>query len=318
MTRGKAAAVLAAFAASFVVVLATPWCTRDRVQEPAVFVDAVRAATAAGLVKAGDVVLVHPPWRDDVVAALRAAAARSTGVLPERARATTAFAPRHGEPLPPLVVVTDDGLPLPRSLRRRVDDEQALRHGQVQVFRVEDARGDGGADARDLALALSDAHVEVRPPGGAAPVVCAWNALQQRHSCPGLPEWMYVGVQELPVGGARTRCVWAHPIGGGVVSVRWPRPLLLDELRLELALTDGAADNARASAVDAELLVDDSSLAHLTKSPGRRGFSSVLVPVGPAARSAAALELRITTANDGQRHTCFRLTTTASSSEEAR
>lgn len=314
MTRGPSLAVLTAFAASFLVVLLTPWCTRDRVQDPTAFVDAVRAAGAAGLVQAGDVVLVHPPWRDDVVKALRAAS-----VLPAGARATTAVAPRGGEPLPPLVVVTDGGLPLPRALRALLAPAagvRSLRHGPVEVLRLEAAAAAEGDDVtHDLAAALPEARVEIRPPG-AAPVSCRWDAHQRRHACPGLPQWMYVGVQELPVAGARTQCVWAHPISGGAVSIRWARPLLKDELRLELALTDGAADNRAGAPVQAEILLDDASLARVTTIPGRRGFTSSVVPIDAPARAAHTLELLLTTPDDGQRHTCFRLTTMSTAGEK--
>lgn len=127
MTRARAAAVLAAFALSLVVVVATPWCTRDRTS-PGDYAAAVR--DNLDLIRPGDIVLVHPPWRDDVVDAMR------TVVTPTRASVTTAFAPKHGEAWPSLVVIAEHAQPLPAPLAARVDGSTVRRAGDIDVFRV--------------------------------------------------------------------------------------------------------------------------------------------------------------------------------------
>jgi hypothetical protein len=309
----RAAAVLLAFAASFLVVFAAPRCTRDRVTDEAVWLEAMARARDAGMITRGDVVLIHPPWREDVVAAAGAA-----GVLPPGARATAALAPRHGEPLPPLVLVMDAGLPLPRALRRRIDATRRTASGGVEIVRLradDGADGDGEGDGSiDLASSLSQARVEVRLPGR-EPVPCRFSPIAQRHLCEGLPEWMFVGEQEHQVGGRRERCVWAHPVTGGEVAVRWERPTLLSGLSLSLALTDAAADNRAGAAVKAELRLGGRPIGEVTREPGRRGFAHKTFAVGSeAAPAEGALELVLSTPDDGQRHTCFRLTTFSSTS----
>ncbi|MBI1948271.1 MAG: hypothetical protein HYS27_21465 [Deltaproteobacteria bacterium] len=300
MSRGRAALVLAAFVASLAWVALTPWCTRDRASADD-FVAAARAAAIAEI-PPGSLVLVHPPWRDDAVAAVRAA-----GVVADPAAVTSAFAPRHGEPWPPLVVLADaDASPLPRALRARLEDER--RVGSVAVARTAPGvpLGAGDAGTRDLSDGLAAAEVEVVR--GAAVTRCSWSPVERRHRCPGMPEWVHVGVEELPVNGRAQRCTWAHPITDATLVVRFPAVPLQGALTLELALTDGAADNAALAPVRAALLVDGAPALELLQRPGRRGFTR-----GTAAAGArdAQVELRLTTPNDGQRHTCFRLTTGA-------
>ena len=83
----RAAFVVFAFALSLVAVVITPWCTRDRVHEPSMWVEAVRncaaeaSAPGCAMLARGDVVLVHPPWREDVARALRASGAVPAGAL---------------------------------------------------------------------------------------------------------------------------------------------------------------------------------------------------------------------------------------------
>ena len=296
MTRGRAALVVAAFAASLVWVLATPWCTRDGASAD----DFVRAArTAMRDVPPGAIVLVHPPWRDDAVAAIRQAA-----LLPAQVAVTTALAPRHGEPLPPLLLLVDDAAPpLPRALRGRLVRERDV--GPIHLAEIDERPGNAGA--RDLSDALAAAEVELER--GTDTVHCAWSALEQRHVCPGLPEWVHVGVEELPVGGRAQRCTWAHPVTGATLVVRFAAARLLGALALELALTDGAADNATLAPVHAALLVNGAPLLDLDKPPGKRGFVRDVTTTG--APNDAQVELRLTTQNDRQRHTCLRLTTRA-------
>lgn len=296
MSRAHAAVLVAAFFASLAWVALTPWCTRDRASADD-FVQAARAA--APDLPLGGVLLVHPPWRDDAVAAVRAA-----GVMPDGALVTTAFAPRHGEPWPPLLVLADGGAPpLPRALRQRLDDDR--RVGSVLVGRVAPALGAG--TAHDLSEALAFAEVEVVR--GDAVLRCAWSAIEARHTCPGMPEWVHVGVEQLPVGGRAQRCTWAHPITDATLVVRFPRARLLGALTLELALTDGAADNATLALVKAALLIDGAPALDLDKPPGRRGFVRGEARTGGA--RDATVELRLTTPSDGQRHACFRLTSEA-------
>ncbi|MDP2343193.1 MAG: hypothetical protein Q8O67_19705 [Deltaproteobacteria bacterium] len=256
------------------------WASRDAEARRfvAAFEEALKANAA--LVQPGDTVLVHPPWRDDVVAVLRA-----QGVT-----ATEAFAPRHGDPWPSLVVVADASWPLPAVLRRRVGE--VFSHEGIEVFRIANDDAAAGFD-------LARARVSVSGPEGE--VECPWDPGRRRHVCEGLPEWMTVGEDTLTIEGRGQRCMWAHPktnhtllIDYGVVDV--------DVVTLSLALTDGAAANPTGAAVQARLLVGGDREQTVTVQR-ERGFHDVAID----ARGKHPVRLELTTKNDGQRHTCFKL-----------
>jgi hypothetical protein len=284
-----AATAVAVFAVAVVVTVGQPLLARDA--PAAQFVDALDAARA--LVRTGDTVLVHPPWRDDVVVAVRAA-----GVVPASTPVTDAFAPRHGDPLPPLVVVADRGWPLPAVLADAQPAVLARRDGVV-VLRI------GDADRPALGAApLERAAVHVEAADGTR-VDCPWTEARRRHVCTGLPEWMTVGDDALTIGGRRERCTWAHPTTNGAVVVDFGAlPSSGGGWRLSLALTDQAADNPHGAPVTATLIVDDDRSAVTVHH--ERGFHDVVVG-GDGTTSRAHIAVRVTTPDDGQRHTCFRL-----------
>jgi hypothetical protein len=122
--------------------------------------------------------------------------------------------------------------------------------------------------------------------------------------CPGLPEWMFVGDHEMPIGGAVQRCWWSHPTSNGVVRVRWPSVDLGKGAVFSHALSDPAAANPTGAPVTATIVVAGSAVARASTTPGRAGFTSVNVPPGG---SDVELVVEVTTPDDGQRHYCFRL-----------
>jgi hypothetical protein len=307
--RGAPALLLAAgavllFVVAVVVTVVQPWAAHDA--PAARFVDALSAARH--LVRPGDTILVHPPWRDDVVGAIRAA-----GLVPVHTVVTEAFSPRHGDSMPPLVVVADDDWTLPAVLARRPPREFFTRDGIV-VFRVGGDGADGGdtgdggrgaeIDIGGHAVArLERARVHVELDDGTR-VECPYDVGRRRHVCTGLPEWMTVGDDMLTIGGRRERCTWSHPTDDGVVVVDFGVVVASrDGWRLSLALTDQAADNPRGAPVTASLVVDDER-ADVTVQH-ERGFHDVIV--GGGVGKSAHLAVRLTTPNDGQRHVCFRL-----------
>lgn len=296
--RAAPALVLFAFALSLLVVVATPWCTRDRVTAPLRWVEAVRDSS---MLAPGDILLVHPPWRDDVVRALRA-----NGAIPSRT-VTTALAPRHGEPLPAVVVVSDGSAPLPRALRERIDTTE--EHGALVLSRLLARAPTSKGGARSLLDDLAQARVELRPLSGSAPVIpCPWDPLRDRHSCAGMPEWLHVGIEELPVGGESVRCAWAHPKTDKLLAIHLPRARLLDSLELSLGLTDGSALNAAAAPVTALVRIGGVESAQLIRQPGTRGFAVQRISIAGAPRDAD-VDIEITTPDDGQRHACILLQT---------
>jgi hypothetical protein len=305
---GPALAALA-FAVAFVVELLQP-LRGDALVERFVAAAQVAARDAAVRAQPGDLVLVHPPWRDDVVDALRAAA-----VVPASLRVTEAFAPRHGEPLPAMVLVADEGWPLPAVLRRRLDalDVEGIVIDGVRVVRLPAARPASASSssspssssslstaAAGLDLARAQVHVTT---GDGARVACPWTPSRRRHVCAGLPAWMTVGDDTLVIGGRRERCTWAHPITGGVVVVDFGAvPTPPAGWQLSLALSDAAADNPAGAPVTATLAVDDDEAA-VTVQRARGFFAAVVAHTALAAR----VQVRLATPDDGQRHVCFRL-----------
>jgi hypothetical protein len=289
-----AAAILAVFVVAVVATIAQPLLARDVAADR--FVTALAASRA--LVHPGDTVLVHPPWRDDVVAAVRAG-----GVVPASTTVTEAFAPRHGDPLPPLVVIADAAWTLPAVLAT-VKPGDVVEHDGVIVFRLDggpSTRADVADSADGADVARATVHVEAADGNH---VACPWDAARRRHVCTGLPEWMTVGDDTLVIGGQRERCTWAHPTTNGVVVVDFGTvPTARSGWRLSVALTDPAADNPAGAPVTATLVVDDDTSSVTVQH--ERGFHDVVVAGGD--RTNARVLVRLTTPNDGQRHTCFRL-----------
>lgn len=299
MGRPLAAAVLLAFASGLISVVVTPHCTQDRVEDPQAFVRA--AQSMRDVVVPGDTVLVHPPWRHDVVRALN-----QPGVLPAGTQATLALGRRHGEPWPDLVLIADDALPLPRALEEHLHAAAPAHTRVVEGVRVVRLGSGPLTGVVDLAHFLAQARVEVRKPSASGPVVtpCPWDSARQRHVCAGLPEWMTVGLDTFTIGGRSERCVWAHPISHGEVVIAFPPQRLHDMLVLELAFTDGASDNPALAGVTAELRANGGLLGELVRPPGQRGFvQGAFTPP----HSPTSVEVVLRTPNDAQRHTCFRL-----------
>jgi hypothetical protein len=284
-----AAATIGVFACALLVTVAQPLLARDAPVDR--FVAALQASRA--LVRPGDTVLVHPPWRDDVVAVVR-----SAETVTATTSVTEAFSPRHGEPLPSLVVVADAGWTLPAVLVAAQPREVGAHDGIV-VFRI-----DGGAAAAANGADVARASVHVQTAAGVR-VGCPWDATRRRHVCTGLPGWMTVGEETLVIRGRRERCIWAHPTTDGAVIVDFGSlPTTPAGWRLSLALSDQAAANPAGAAVTATLAVDEAQAAVTVQHDP--GFRDVVVARNVAGATARVV-VRVTTPDDGQRHTCFRL-----------
>ncbi len=306
--RGRLSSLLAllALVIGLGVSLVQPLLPRDGVTDTAPFVEAVRSLRSE--LRAGDTVLIHPPWRHDVVRALQEAE-----VLPTGAKATVALALPHGADPGRVLVVVDPGAPpLPRARRRQLGELEQKGAVEVAWLSASDD-DDASAGATDLGAQVALARVHVEKPDGTR-VTCRWDDGKGRHLCPGLPSWMYVGPESQMVGGDPARCVWSHPITGGKVVIRYDGVRLLDELVFRHALSDTAAGNANGAAVTAEIFVDGKSLARSVRS-NRAGWARKSMAT-PRPGERAAVSIEITTPNDGARHYCWTLET-RSADEEA-
>ncbi len=297
-TSGRRRAVDVAVVVAFVVCAVVSVVVNVNAQSDDPAADVVVAAVAeqlaaqTALVQPGDRVLVHPPWRDDVVDALIAG-----GVFPRGVGVSEAFTRLSDGPWPALVVVDVGGGPLPASIsaRREAQGAATFRSGDVQLFRL-------GADVAGAGLDVRSADVSVEVKGKR--IRCPYNSQRARHVCPGLPQWMTVGDETMQVGGRSERCIWAHPISGGRVVVDYGAVDVSAGLDFAAALSDAAADNARGAAVDLDLVVDDVVAAH-ARVHHQRGFDRHRVD--GRAGVVARVKVVVSTDNDGQRHTCFRL-----------
>lgn len=295
---------LAALVLGLLVSAIHPLLPRDGIEGTQPFVDALRAK--AQELRAGDVVLVHPPWRHDVLDAIDAA-----GILPKGARATVALALPHGQAPGRVLVLTDPGAPpLPKARQRQLGTTERI--GGVSVgWLTSGTEGDAGAD---LGAQIANARVHVEKADGKR-VTCTWDDARDRHVCRGLESWMYVGPTSLLVGGDPARCVWSHPITGGKVVIRFPGVRLGDELTFAHALADSAASSSQGAPVTAALFLDGKRLGSVTRS-NRTGWSRKTFKL-PEGERPDELRIEITTPNDGARHYCWTLTSATRDGDDA-
>jgi hypothetical protein len=288
-TRVRDGTVVVAFGVALLITLLQPWWGRDRLTAAEVAA-AIRTALPA-LTQPGDLVVVHPPWRDDIVAAIRAAQ-----LVPDDVVVTEAFTRRHGDPWPAIVVVAEGVHPWPASfeVRRRALGVDVVDHAGVQLFRLP------GETHAPLLVDVARAQVAVQPRDGRE-LVCPWDDRRRRHVCPGLGPWMTVGEESMQTDGRRELCTWSHPISGGRLRIDYGTVDLGDGRTFEAALSDVAASNPHGAPVTFIVSIDDQPRS--LRLHRRRGFSRVSLPAG-----LHHLVVDVLTDNDGQRHACHRLT----------
>jgi hypothetical protein len=154
-------------------------------------------------------------------------------------------------------------------------------------------------------LQVAQAKVSVVDAAGTT-TACSWQAAQKSHQCLGLPAWMHVGEEDLPIGGRRQRCTWAHPISNGRVVIDYGIVDVSRGLRLDAALTDTAARNQQGAPVTVSVEFEHNGKrdVHDVTVQKKPGFVGIDIPPGAADTRVSVV---VTTPNDGQRHTCFRL-----------
>jgi hypothetical protein len=286
-TRVRDGAVVVVFGVALLLTLLQPWWGRDRLG-PAEVVEALRTSLPA-LTKPGDLVVIHPPWRDDIVAAVRAA-----HLLPADVFVTEAFTRRRSDPWPPIVVVAEGVHPWPASLegRRRALGVEVVERDGVRLFRLP---GDGAATPL---VVLSTADVRVQTSEGRE-LACPWDDRRRRHVCPGLGSWMTIGEETMQIDGRRELCTWSHPISGGRLRIDYGTVDVGNGRTFEAALSDVAVKNPQGAPVRFIVLVDDEPRALTVHR--RRGFSRLELPGG-----VHHLVVEVLTDHDGQRHACHR------------
>lgn len=183
---------------------------------------------------------------------------------------------------------------------------EELHIGDVLVLRVFGPSGPPSVTLYDLHSALDQAKMRVERPEGNVTATCNAPRAEGGWSCPGEAEWLYLAQRTLPIGGAQSPCVWAHPTTGGVVVIELPAfPAPAAGKKLTLELSGGMTDEAVTTTPDGDTVTIAVRQSGATKGslqvPNRAGWhraSIVLDPNAPA-------ELRVTTGRDGRRHHCL-------------
>lgn len=264
----------------------------------------VRALSAArGRLRAGDRVLVQPPWRLDVLDALDQAQEVPRGV-----EVGVALSRAHAAPLGRLLVLQDPGWPLPRALERALEGADTLDETlPLRVLWHAPAPFAGGDDAEtnEWSSRLAEADVWVETADGQR-IECAYRASAARHVCPGLPSWMYVGPQRVRVAGNDETCIWTHPISGGRVVTRFSGVPLPKAWELSGALSDQAAGLATGATVTLALRVAAHDVLRLERQHDK-GFATARARPRAAAPESADVEVIVSTSDDRMRHFCWRL-----------
>lgn len=254
--------------------------------------------------KAGDRVLIHPPWREDVWSVLS-----SGGRIPAGVEVNSALSRPHGATLQRVWVLHDGSAPLPRSLRKRLHRSRRMSAGAVEILSFGDG-ADGAGGTQLLDSLLPKAEVQVVAADGKT-TRCEYRPSQKRHICPGLPTWMYVGEHEVTAAGQKHSCLWNHPTSGGRVVTRFTQVELPAAFELSHALSDRAASLPDGADVEIEIRVDGEKIGKVTH-PNRKGWQTDTLSLArrPATASSKPtrlgdVEVEVRTQKDGMRHFCW-------------
>jgi hypothetical protein len=287
-----------AFGVALLWAVVSPLCTSDA---PLSAADVEAVASALSQVPPRTFVLVHPPWRDDALAALR-----NAGVKADFGLALPADA---SDGRRPLVVAAWPRAPAPGAVSR-FTAEAVQQHGEATLTFFHGAAkpsaptagttappAAAGARQWQAVEALRQAEVRVVSPAGTR--ACnLWQETEQRWVCPGMNEWNHVGPKVLTVDGQPRQCLWAHPVTGATLSIRFPQ-VPAGTFTLGTALNDGAA--GAEGAADVELDITAGGARQHVIHQNAPGWKETRV----ALSAATDVTLDITTVHDGARHFCI-------------
>lgn len=242
-----------------------------------------------------DMVLIHPPWREDVVKILTD--------LPHSQWNVRTTLPTGHWAMGKIVLLKDrNGPPLSRRILNMNRTSKTGISSEIDIQFLQIAHLDEHVDFMKL---LPTASVEVQSDKGKV-TKCKWQNKTRRHICPGLPNWIYVGPHEMSSGNKTKTCIWSHPAKNGTLSISFPNPPIQKILEFEHALSSNAVRSQNKSPVTVDIYLDQNVLKKLSRN-NRVGFqaSKILTPL----TTVKILELKIRAKKDGARHYCFNLRT---------
>lgn len=175
------------------------------------------------------------------------------------------------------------------------------RHGDWSLWRR--TRTETRAVRMSVIDRIHRATVTIEPSQG--DVCSTWDG--RRHQCSSA-EWVWVGPAQQPVGGQDLPCVWAHPVAGRELVVRFD-DVPADATRIEgfSALFDSAFQGGGRSeaAVTLRVLWNGQQLGeHINPAQADAHPFGFDLPAASNSR-ANDLEFRIFAENDARRHFCF-------------
>lgn len=248
-------------------------------------------------IEPNDVILIHPPWRHDVKAALKKKAPKK-----HSNKITTVLSSTAGTRGKIIVLADTTAPPLSKRLRSMHAAQPQRGQDDVAIYFLQNDKKQAGTNFINL---LPSATVKVKEENGKT-TTCRWSEKNRRFKCPKLPNWMYVGPYQMRSGGDAKECIWSHPISKGQVHIRFPHPPLQSTLLFEHGFSDSAVRSNNKSPVTITIKQDENTLGRLTRAR-KSGFSqSSFIISTPSAQN---LDLLIQTENDGAGHYCFNLIT---------
>ena len=249
--------------------------------------------TIATRVKPGDLVLVHPPWRHDVIQQLQKShqdKAAYTLVLP-------AGAITSGQ----VFVLKDKNAP---PLSKRILEMTTLKAietvDDIEIHSLKSTLTESGLNFLSM---LPMAKVEVIKKNGVT-TACRWQNTKRRFTCPGMPNWVYVGPHKMKSGKTQKSCIWSHPAKNATLKIAFPNPPPNSQIYFEHALSTNAVRSDNKSPVVAAIFADEAKIKKMSRG-NQTGFAATTINL--PSRPTQNLTLEITAKNDGARHYCFNL-----------
>lgn len=151
----------------------------------------------------------------------------------------------------------------------------------------------------DFLAQIDKARVTVQKNG--EPKVCEWR--DRKWVC-NPSSWEHVGPAILDIDDNGRRCIWAHPVTAGTVTVEFKDVPLGKTITGYHGLTAAAARVPDGMPVTLEALIDGTPALRSTNQ-NRKGWNRFAIDTARYAGSAHAVTFRVTTPRDGMRHYCF-------------
>lgn len=240
-------------------------------------------------------VLIQPPWRQDVVAALQEKLGPSSGV-----NVTTALALQHRSKPGHVILLKDPAVVLSHGLKQHLSRPLKTSKYGVEVGfmgkRKKTKRRKGSTrvfSKADVSIVFADGR-EVR---------CDYNESARRYTCPGQEEWLYVGPHKQTSGNETRQCIWSHPVTNGHIYIRWKDIDLPKRFQWSHAIANSGLRKSDGAPVTARLSVNQRPIETLTRT-NQTGFATHTINLDQRINNAQ-FEIDITTPNDGARHYCW-------------